>query len=478
MGKPTGFMEYDRKQPKYRPVEERLKDYRDVVNNLSEEDIKIQASRCMDCGIPFCHSKGCPLFNLIPEWNDLVYHGKWEEALQRLEKTNNFPEITGRICPAPCECSCTLSINSAPVTIRQIELVIVEHGFKNGLIKPRPPKNETGKKVAVIGSGPSGLAAAQQLRRAGHEVTVYEKDNKLGGILRYGIPDFKLEKWVIDRRIEQMKAEGVKFETDVNIGEDISARYLRKFYDVILLTVGAREPRNLIVPGRDLNGVYFAMEYLAQSNACVAGEAVCSDVINAKGKTVLVIGGGDTGSDCVGTANRQGAKKVYQYEIMPKPLEWKETTNPNWPEWPLILRTSSSHEEGCERDWSIMTKSFNGDIDLKEAVFSKVEWKPSEGGKPPHPVEIPNSEFKIHVDLVLLAMGFVHLEHGKLLKDLSVAVDKRGFVQKNKGTYATSVPGVFVAGDADVGASLVVRAIYHGRESEKEINDYLKPLDQ
>ena len=491
MGKITGFIEYERKTASYRPVPERLRDYSDVVRYLPEEEIRTQAARCMDCGIPFCHSKGCPLFNLIPEWNHLVYKGEWEEALSRLEATNNFPEITGRICPAPCECACTLAINSSPVTIRQVELAVVEHGFKNGLVKPKPPRFETGKKIAVIGSGPAGLAASQQLRRLGHSVRVYERAKKTGGILRYGIPDFKLEKYIIDRRIEQMKAEGVCFETDVNIGEDISARYLEKNYDAVLLTVGAREPRDLKIPGRELSGIYQALEYLMQSNRNVSGESTkghvlphsdssgaCSQTapclsINAADKSVLVIGGGDTGSDCVGTANRQGAKRIYQFEIMPKPLEWKQPFNPVWPEWPLILRTSSSHEEGCSRDWNITTKKFEGDGAVKKATFCRVEWKSPGPGKPSQPVEIPGSEFTLEVDLVFLAMGFVHLEHGRLITELNVALDGRGFIAKKTGSYATSAPKIYVAGDADTGASLVVRAIYHGREAAKEINNFL-----
>ena len=351
MGKTTGFLEFPRVTHGYRAAGQRVKDYNEIILPLPAEEISRQGSRCMDCGIPFCHAMGCPVVNLIPEWNDLVYKGKWREAYERLEMTNNFPEITGRICPAPCEAACTLSINSSPVTIKQIELAIIENAWNQGWVLPRPPLKETEKKVAIIGSGPAGLAAAQQLRRLGHSVTVFEKDERVGGILRFGIPDFKLDKKIIDRRLTQLSAEGVVFETGVHIGEDISARYLDRTFNA--------------VPGRGLEGINFAMEYLAQSNRKVAGILGSEKQISAKNKNVLVIGGGDTGSDCVGTANRQGAKKVFQFEIMPKPREWSDGSNPEWPNWPQILRTSSSHEEGCERDWNILTKSFTGrDVNL------------------------------------------------------------------------------------------------------------------
>ncbi|HMA66009.1 MAG TPA: glutamate synthase subunit beta, partial [Chitinispirillaceae bacterium] len=420
MGKASGFLDYNRVTGKYLPVEERLKNYNEFTIQLPAEELKTQGARCMDCGIPYCHAMGCPVYNLIPEWNDAVYKGDWREAMLRLELTNNLPEITGRICPAPCETACTLSYNSAPVTIKQIELSIIEKAWKEGYIVPRPPMRETGKKVAIIGSGPAGLAAAQQLRRMGHSVTLFEKAQKLGGILRYGIPDFKLEKWVIDRRVEQMQAEGVQFATNVIIGEDISARYLKRTFDVILLTMGAGEPRDLSVPGRGLDGIHYAMDYLTQSNRLVSGElSKEQQTINAKNKTVLVIGGGDTGSDCVGTANRQGAKKVYQYEIMPKPQVWTDSTNPNWPYWPNILRTSSSHDEGCERDWSITTRNFSSTTtQVQEGHFARVEWKKDANGQMKM-VEIPGSEFSLKVDLVLLAMGFVHVQHSKLLEDLA-----------------------------------------------------------
>jgi glutamate synthase (NADPH/NADH) small chain len=475
MGKVTGFIDYARVSGTYRPVKERLNDYREFTIAPAEAELRNQGARCMDCGIPYCHAMGCPLYNLIPEWNDAVYKYEWREALIRLEATNNLPEITGRICPAPCEAACTLSINNAPVTIKQIELSIIERAFREGLIVPRPPKTLSGKSVAVIGSGPAGLAAAQQLRRMGHEVTLFERSPKMGGILRYGIPDFKLEKHIIDRRLEQMRQEGVVFEPNVSIGEDISSRYLKKTFDVILLTMGAGEPRDLIVPGRDLEGIHFAMEYLKQSNRAIAGELLPHEkTINAKGKNVLVIGGGDTGADCVGTANRQGAKKVYQFELLSKPQVWEKSWNPNWPYWPQILRTSSSHDEGCERDWSIQTKSFTGkgDIHIQEGRFIRLDWqKDDKGGM--KMAEIPGSEFSLKVDMVLLAMGFVHVEHNKLLDELEVQFDQRGNI-KYDNDYQTTSKGVFVAGDAGTGASLVVRAIYHGRMAASAVDSYLR----
>ena len=474
MGKSDGFLEYKRTLSTKRPVAERLKDYKEIAAPLLTDEILKQGARCMDCGIPFCHALGCPVSNLIPEWNDAVYRGQWKEAYERLSLTNNFPEITGRVCPAPCETACTLAINSAPVTIEQLELAIIEKAFGEGWVKPQPPTQETGKKIAVVGSGPAGMAAAQQLRRLGHAVTLFEKSPKIGGILRYGIPDFKLEKWVLDRRIEQMKSEGVKFETGVDVGVSITAAELRKKYDGVLLTMGAGEPRDLKAPGRDLSGVHFAMDFLTRSNKLISGELKTDQLISAKGKNVLVIGGGDTGSDCVGTSNRQGAKKVYQFEILPKPLDWKESWNPEWPNWPKILRTSTSHEEGCERDWAITTAKFEGqDGKLHAAHCKRVQWEIDKTTGQYVMKEIPGSDFVIQVDLVLLAMGFVHVEHSKLLTDLGVQFDSRGNVATN-GNYMSSIPGVFAAGDTVRGASLVVWAINQGRHAAQALDSFLK----
>ena len=471
MGKPTGFLDYPREAASYRPVQERVRDYREFVVPLPVVRMETQGARCMDCAVPFCHTTGCPVQNLIPEWNHLVHEGDWREALVRLELTNNLPEITGRVCPAPCETACTLSINTSPVTIKQIELAIIERGFAEGWIVPRPPKQETGKCVAVVGSGPAGLAAAQQLRRAGHQVTLYEKDEKLGGLLRYGIPDFKLEKWVIDRRLEQMLAEGVESETRVSVGDDISARYLRQRFDAVLLTMGAGQPRDLAVPGRELGGIHFAMEYLARSNRYVAGDISADELINAKDKVVLVIGGGDTGSDCVGTARRQGAREVHQFEILPQPQVWTEPWNPEWPDWPTILRSSSSHEEGCQRRWSVATSRFTGDGVVQRAHCAEIEWREVDGVR--GPVEVAGSEFEVEVDLVLLAMGFVHVHHSRLLADLGVEFDGRGNIRTD-GNYQTSSVGVFAGGDAFTGASLVVSAIWHGRRAARAVDRYLR----
>jgi glutamate synthase (NADPH/NADH) small chain len=472
MGKATGFLDFERHGVTYCPVEERVTHYREFTLLQPADELARQGGRCMDCGIPYCHTSGCPVYNLIPEWNDLVWRNRWREAWERLELTNNLPEITGRICPAPCETSCTCAINGPAVTIKQIELAIIERAFAEGWVVPRPPAFETGKRIAVIGSGPAGLAAAQQLRRMGHRVTVFEKADRIGGILRYGIPDFKLEKQVLDRRIEQMQAEGVTFETNVSAGEDLSARYIRRMFDVVLLTMGAGAPRDLQVPGRGLEGIHFAMPYLTQSNRYVAGLAKKEEILWAQNKTVLVIGGGDTGADCVGTANRQGAKNVYQFEIMPRPREWNEPWNPEWPAWPQILRTSSSHEEGCERDFSIVTRQFTGrDVRVEQGHFARVEWFKNARSRM-EMREVPGSEFSLNVDLVLLAMGFLHVEHSKLLEDLGAEVDDRGNV--HCVDYATTAPGVYAAGDAGIGASLVVRAIWHGRKAAEAIDAGLK----
>jgi glutamate synthase (NADPH) small chain len=473
MGHPTGFLDAPRVSSTTLPVDERVRNWREFTVAVPDAELARQGSRCMDCGVPYCHALGCPLGNLIPEWNDLVYRGDWRGALTRLEMTNPLPEVTGRICPAPCEASCTLSINSSPVTIKCIERAIVERGFADGAVTPRPPSAPTGRRVAVVGSGPAGLAAAQTLRRRGHEVTVFERARRAGGLLRYGIPDFKLEKTVLDRRIAQMAAEGVRFECGVEIGEDISPRYLRTTYDVILLAMGAGEPRDLDVPGRGLSGVHFALDYLGRSSQFLAGEIPESELISAKGMRVVVIGGGDTGSDCVGTANRQGAKEVHQFEIMPRPEVWTEAWNPNWPWWPNILRTSSSHEEGCVRDWAVATESLEGaDGRVTQGRFSRVEWKKAANGQMKMEC-VPGSSFTLKADLVLLAMGFMHVKHGKLIEELGAEYDPRGNIRTGPG-YATSAKGVFAAGDAGTGASLVVRALFHGREAAASIDGYLR----
>ncbi len=474
MAKPTGFLEYDREAAGKRPVAERILDYREIEQPLEGEDLEVQAARCMDCGTPFCHACGCPLANLIPEWNDLVYHGKWREACEVLHSTNNFPEITGRICPALCEASCTLSINAEPVTIRQIELQITERGWQEGWIQPQPPRKLSGKSVAVIGSGPAALAAAQQIARKGHKVTVYEKDDRIGGILRYGIPDFKLEKHVLDRRVEQMRAEGVDFEAGVTVGVDVSAGYLQRNFDAIVMAVGSGTPRDLKVPGRELGGIYFALDFLKLQNRLNAGDDVAPEnVITAMGKHVVVIGGGDTGADCIGTARRQRASGITQIELLPKPPEDRETANP-WPDWPLILRTGSSHEEGCERMWSVNTRAFTGCEGRVTAMQCvKLEWgEPDANGRRSF-TEVEGSEFELPADLVLLAMGFVHVEHGPLVKELGLELDGRGNIVLNED-FMTSVPGIFGAGDCVTGASLVVRAIHWGRHTAEGVDKYLR----
>ncbi len=478
MGKPTGFKEYKRVNPPKRPVDQRVQDYNEVEQLLSAEQINEQSARCMDCGVPYCHSFGCPLHNRVPDFNDAVYHHDWRRALDLLHSTNNFPEITGRVCPALCEAACTLSLNMDAVTIKHIELQIVEKGFEQGWIEPEPPLEKTGRRVAVVGSGPAGLTAAQQLARMGHEVTVFEKDSRLGGILRYGIPDFKLEKWVLDRRIEQMEQEGVHFETGCNVGVDISASYLRKSFDAIVLTTGSRVPRDLPVPGRDLEGIYFAMAYLTEQNLRNAGEGSPESCnITATGKKVVVIGGGDPGSDCVGTARRQNAESITQVEILPKPPEDRSERNP-WPTWPMIMRTSSSHEEGCQRRWSVLTKSFSGDAGRVTGLNCvEVRWSPPDETGRASFEEVEGSEFTLEADLVLLAMGFVHPEHGKMVEDLELALTERGNLSVGDD-FMTSCEGVFAAGDCVQGASLVVHAFNTGRQMADSVDRYLSVASQ
>ena len=472
MGKPTGFIEFNRKPPQRRSIEDRLKDSKEFYHNWSEQEARDQGSRCMNCAVPFCHV-GCPLGNLIPEWNHLVYTNQWESALERLHSTNNFPEFTGRICPAPCEPSCVLSINQDPVTIEYIEKAIVDRGFSEGWIKPVIPKNRTGKTVAVVGSGPAGLAASQQLNRAGHTVTLFERSDKIGGLLRYGIPDFKLEKDIIERRINIMSEEGVIFKTGIEIGKDIQLHELTNDFDAVCLTIGAGEPRELPVSGRDLDGVHYAMDYLTQQNRRVSGENIARRYsITAKDKKVIILGGGDTGADCLGTAHRQGADSVYQLELLSEPPTNRRTDNP-WPQWPQILRTSSAHEEGGLRDYSILTKSLsgsNGKVEKLNAI--RVEWgDPDDSGRPVMK-EMPGTEFSIDVDLVLLAMGFVHPEHKGLVENSSLELDARGNI-KTDSERSTSVPGIFAAGDSTRGASLVVWAIAEGRQAAYGIDKYL-----
>jgi glutamate synthase (NADPH/NADH) small chain len=463
MGKPTGFLEIARQDRSYDKVSARVTSWKEFVHDLPDDVMKKQGGRCMDCGIPFCHN-GCPVNNLIPDWNDLVYKNKWGDALATLHSTNNFPEFTGRICPAPCEAACTLNINDDPVTIKSIECAIVDRGWAEGWISPVPSTRQTGKKIAVIGSGPAGMAAAQQLARVGHSVTLFEKDDRIGGLLRYGIPDFKMEKHLIDRRIAQMTAEGVTFKPNCHVGKDVKAEELLKDFDAVLLTGGAQAPRDLPVPGRELKGIHFAMEFLAQNNKRVAGDAIPdNEAIVATDKHVVVIGGGDTGSDCIGTSIRQGAASVTQLEIMPRPPE-QENKPLVWPYWPLKFRTSSSQEEGCEREFAVATKEFigeNGKVKSQQIVHL------AQGQ------EVPGSAQNLKADLVLLAMGFVHPIHAGLLKDLGVALDARGNVRANTLQYQTSVPKVFAAGDMRRGQSLVVWAIREGRQAARAIDEFL-----
>jgi glutamate synthase (NADPH/NADH) small chain len=470
MGKPTGFLEYGRELPPRRPVEERLHDWHEVYKPFPELKLVEQGARCMDCGVPFCHT-GCPLGNIIPDWNDLVYRGQWREAIRRLHATNNFPEFTGRLCPAPCEEACVLGINEPPVTIKNIENSIIERAFAEGWVVPEPPAIRTGKKVAVVGSGPAGLAAAQQLNRAGHLVTVFERADRIGGLLRYGIPEFKMEKRVLDRRLGIMEAEGIVFRTSANIGGNVAADDLKREFDAVVVAAGSTVPRDLPVPGRELRGIHFAMDFLPLQNHRCEGDAVSDEnFISAAGKHVVIIGGGDTGADCLGTVHRQGCRSVVQLELLPKPPAGRDDTMP-WPYWPTILRKSSAHEEGGDRDWSVATKKFtgaNGCVDTLHAV--RLE-SVNEGGRPVTR-EVSGSEFTLDADLVLLAMGFLGPERKGMVDQLGLEVDQRGNIKADEN-YMTSVPGIFAAGDARRGQSLIVWAIWEGREAAVGVDKYL-----
>jgi glutamate synthase (NADPH/NADH) small chain len=465
MGKVTGFMEYTREMPQRRDPALRIKDWFEIYQPFPEDHLRTQAARCMDCGVPFCHT-GCPLTNIIPDWNDLVYHGRWKEAVRQLHATNNFPEFTGRICPAPCEASCVLGINEPAVTIKQIEKTIIDRAFEEGFIVPEPPAAHSGKRVAVIGSGPAGLAAAQQLVRAGHDVTVFEKNDRIGGLLRYGIPNFKMEKHLIDRRIQQLRAEGVKFETNAHVGGNVPVEDLRREFDAILLAGGAEQPRNLNVPGRDLKGIHFAMEFLPQQNKVCEGDTVANQIL-ATGKHVIIIGGGDTGADCLGTSHRQGARSVTQFELLPKPPDTRAPSTP-WPMWPMQLRVESSHEEGGKRDWSVNTVKFTGDEDGNVKALHAVRV-----GPPSKFEAVPGTEFTLDADLVLLAMGFTGPVKNGMIDQLGLTLDARGNVAAD-ANYMASVPGVFAAGDMRRGQSLVVWAIAEGRKAAEGIDRFLK----
>ena len=464
MGKPTGFMEYTRELPARRPIAERINDFQEVYEEFPEQKLRLQGARCMDCGVPFCHT-GCPLNNVIPDWNDLVYRDRWREAVRALHATNNFPEFTGRICPAPCEAACVLGINSPAVTIKSIEKAIIEHAFREGWIRPELPSRRTGKRVAVVGSGPSGLAAAQQLNRAGHWVTVFEKADRIGGLLRYGIPDFKLEKRILDRRLEQMTREGVVFKTRKHIGQDLPVEELGGEFDAFLLAGGAESPRDLKVPGRELEGIHFAMEFLPQQNRHVAGDEVAAQIL-ASGRRVVIIGGGDTGADCLGTSHRQKPKSVHQFEIMPMPPAERSPSTP-WPLWPLQLRSESAHEEGGTRDWAVATTKFSGDENGRVKQLHAVRVGPA-----PKFEAIPGTEFTLEADLVLIAMGFLGPVKSGMLDALGVKLDARGNVECD-ANHMTSVPGVFAAGDMRRGQSLVVWAIAEGRKAARGIDQYL-----
>jgi glutamate synthase (NADPH/NADH) small chain len=472
MGKPTGFLEFTRELPKKRPVEERLHDYDEFVHLYEEERLNNQAARCMDCGIPFCHN-GCPVGNLIPDFNDAIYRKSWKEAYEILSATNNFPEFTGRICPAPCESSCVLGINQPAVTIEEIEKHVIEIAFQKGYVQPFKGIVRTGKKVAVVGSGPAGLAAAAQLNYAGHTVTVYERDDSPGGLLRYGIPDFKLEKWVVERRLKIMEEEGVTFKCNAEVGVNISMNDLLRNNHAIVLAGGSTIPRDLKIPGRDLNGVAFAMDFLKQQNKRVSNKPAINELI-ATEKNIVVIGGGDTGSDCVGTSNRHGANSVTQFELMPMPPASRTPFMP-WPTYPMVLKTTSSHEEGAARQWAVSTKEFIGDENgnLKALKIVDLEWKLTPDGRPAQFVEIAGSEREIPCELALLAMGFLHPQHAGLISELGVELDERGNVKANEKMYQTNIQKVFSAGDMRRGQSLVVWAIAEGRECAAKVDEFL-----
>jgi glutamate synthase (NADPH/NADH) small chain len=464
MGKDTGFMEFTREMPTRRPVSERVNDWFEIYLDFPEEKLRKQGARCMDCGVPFCHT-GCPLNNIIPDWNDLVYRGRWREAIRVLHSTNNFPEFTGRICPAPCEAACVLGINEPAVTIKQIEKTIIDYAFGQGWIRPEPPASRTGKRVAVVGSGPAGLAAAQQLARAGHWVTVFEKSDRIGGLLRYGIPNFKMEKHLIDRRLEQMSAEGVEFKPNSHVGHNVAVEDLRKEFDAILLSGGAEHSRDLKVPGRELQGIHFAMEFLPQQNKVCEGDTVANQIL-ATGKRVVIIGGGDTGADCLGTTHRQKPVSVHQFELLPMPPKERSPLTP-WPLWPMQLRVEGAHEEGGVREWSVATTKFTGDENgnVKQLHAVRV-------GPPPKFEPVASTEFTMNADLVLLAMGFLGPVRNGMIEQLGVTLDQRGNVSTGEN-YMSSVPGIFAAGDMRRGQSLVVWAIAEGRKAARGVDQYL-----